>query len=211
MSDISSSHADAEALRDFLTALDDWRDFCNQNEGLTPGHLADSEMFPEEAQRAQRILTTLDTNGPAVLRAVIAHAEDYKLVRWWLDAQHSRTPFSISHDLKLYWRGVRGIADHALASAQVLPAPEPAEQVSPEQHMQRVAQVIGDDNTARILAIVQRSDLTGEQKMEAILREDKRFAGKNSTQWAEILDVSAAAVRGYGLWKTLQLAKKADL
>jgi len=79
-----------------------------------------------------------------------------------------------------------------LALQSETPAPEPAtpdaegggrpiEQPSIEQQMQRLAQVIGDDNAARILAIAQRSDLFGERKMEEILRLDSRFAGSVAT------------------------------
>jgi hypothetical protein len=79
-----------------------------------------------------------------------------------------------------------------------------------EQHMERVAQAIGDDNAVRILAIAQRKDWSGERKMEEILRLDSRFVGKDSTEWGKLLGVSPAAVRGYGLWKQLQKAKRSE-
>jgi hypothetical protein len=78
------------------------------------------------------------------------------------------------------------------------------------EHMERVAQAIGDDNAVRILAIAHRKDLSGEGKMQEILRVDSRFAGKDSPEWAVLLNVSAAAVRGYGTWKDLQRRKKSE-
>jgi hypothetical protein len=86
----------------------------------------------------------------------------------------------------------------------------PTEQPSLEQHMNRVVQAIGDGNAARILAITNQLDLSGEQKMEEIIRLDNRFAGKNSVEWGKLLGVSPAAVRGYAFWKQLQERKKAD-
>jgi hypothetical protein len=82
--------------------------------------------------------------------------------------------------------------------------------VSMEQHMQRVVQAVGDSSAIRILAIAQRTDLSGEQKMEEMLRLDSRFAGKDSAEWGKLLGVRAAAVRGYPRWKRLQELKRAD-
>ena len=85
-----------------------------------------------------------------------------------------------------------------------------SDQPSMEQHLHQLAQAVGDENAARILAIVQRSDLTGEEKMEEVLRLDFRFVGKNSGEWGKLLGVTPDAVRGYELWKLLQKAKKSD-
>jgi hypothetical protein len=76
-----------------------------------------------------------------------------------------------------------------------------------EQYMERVAQAVGDDNTAAIMAIANRKDWSGERRMREILRLDGRFAGKDSNEWATLLGVSAAAVRGYATWKALQHGK----
>ncbi len=46
--------------------------------------------------------------------------------------------------------------------------------------------------------------------MREILELDRRFAGKDSNEWAKLLGVTSSAVRGYGLWKRLQESKKAD-
>jgi hypothetical protein len=43
-----------------------------------------------------------------------------------------------------------------------------------EQHIDCLAKAIGDDNTAKVLAIVNRKDWSGERKMEAILRLNDR-------------------------------------
>jgi hypothetical protein len=73
-----------------------------------------------------------------------------------------------------------------------------------EQRMERFAQVIGDKNAALIMELLNKKDLSGEEKMKEILKLDRRFTGKKSTDWAVILNVSDAAVRGYATWKTLQ-------
>jgi hypothetical protein len=90
------------------------------------------------------------------------------------------------------------------------PSPKDDGPVSMEQHMQRVVQAVGDNSAILILAIAQRTDLSGEQKMEEMLHLDARFAGKDSAEWGKLLGVRAAAVRGYPLWKRLQERKRAD-
>jgi hypothetical protein len=79
-----------------------------------------------------------------------------------------------------------------------------------EQHMERIVQAVGDDSTARILAIASRNDWSGERKMQEILRLDNRFAGKDSEDWATLLGVTSAAVRAYPTWKGLRQQQKAD-
>jgi hypothetical protein len=149
-----------------------------------------------------------DTNDP-VLIGVRHHVRErfggYNLpalgqIMDWLIAEHGLTPDQAEAlplpDVLARLRAGTAGADH--------------QQPDLEQHMKRIAQAVGDDNTSRILAVAQRTGWSGEQKMEEIVRLDKRFAGKNSTEWGTLLGVSAAAVRGYGLWKRLQEAKKSD-
>jgi hypothetical protein len=73
-----------------------------------------------------------------------------------------------------------------------------------EQHIERLAMAVGDDTAARIMAIANNKDWSGERKMEEILRLDQRFAAKTSSEWATMLGVSNAAVRGYSTWKTVR-------
>jgi hypothetical protein len=91
------------------------------------------------------------------------------------------------------------------------PAPQPdptatAPQPTPgsEQDVMRLIEAIGDDTTVKILAITQRKDLKGEDKMRAIVALDGRFRGKDSNGWATLLNVTPAAVRGYAFWKELK-------
>jgi hypothetical protein len=91
--------------------------------------------------------------------------------------------------------------------AESVDEPEPGNNL--EQHMARVAQAIGDDYAVHVLAIAGQKDRSGEERMEEILRLDRRFAGKNSAEWGTLLGVSAAAIRGYKSWKRLQEGKKA--
>lgn len=107
--------------------------------------------------------------------------------------------------------GERTAADSSHARAE--PAKnkrQSADQPSYEQQMQQVAQAVGDGNTVRILAVAHRSDLSGEERMEAIIELDRRFVGKSSADWGKLLNVTANAVRGYPLWKELQKRRRAD-
>jgi hypothetical protein len=75
---------------------------------------------------------------------------------------------------------------------------------------EQLARAIGDENSGKILEIVNRDDLSGEEKMKRIVETDQRFAGKKATEWATLLNVTSAAVRGYGLWKLLRKRMKSD-
>ncbi len=77
-----------------------------------------------------------------------------------------------------------------------------------EQHLERVALAVGDKTAASILAIANRKDLSGERKMQEILKLDPRYSGKNSKAWGTLLGVNSAAVRSYQTWTTLQEEKK---
>jgi len=85
----------------------------------------------------------------------------------------------------------------------------PGEQSNIEQQMARVVQAIGDDTAAEVLVIANQKHRSGEARMIAILRLDRRFAGKDSVEWGTLLGVRPAAVRGYKTWKLLQERKKA--
>jgi hypothetical protein len=76
--------------------------------------------------------------------------------------------------------------------------------------MERFALVVGDKTAKEIMEIAHRKDWPGERKMEEILRLDPRFAGKNSNEWAALLGITSAAVRGYDAWKAIQQARKTD-
>jgi hypothetical protein len=128
-----------------------------------------------------------------------------------IDADPLRCLYDL-RELEMYreaWLMLEQIGD-ALATVGEQPSAEAAkEHPNIEQHMERVAQAVGDDNAARVLAIANRKDWPGERKMEEIIRLDTRFTEKDSNWWARLLEVSPAAVRGYELWKTLQRNKKA--
>jgi hypothetical protein len=67
--------------------------------------------------------------------------------------------------------------------------------------LERLAAVIGDDNTARIIATANHEELSVDDKMRAIAHIDCRFRGWNSEQWAQLLGKSSAAVRKTETWK----------
>jgi hypothetical protein len=68
----------------------------------------------------------------------------------------------------------------------------------------RVALATGDENTGRVLAIAARKDWSVARKMEDILRVDRRFEGKTSSEWADLLGVTAGAVRLTGIWAEMR-------
>jgi hypothetical protein len=72
----------------------------------------------------------------------------------------------------------------------------------------QVAQAIGDGQAAKIIAIAQRTDLSAEEKMKAIVKLDSRFKGKNSPEWGKLLGVTPEAVRLLGYWRELQDEKR---
>jgi hypothetical protein len=84
----------------------------------------------------------------------------------------------------------------------------PVESVSIEQNMERIALAAGDDNTVKVLAVANRKDLSGDRRMEEILLIDRRFAEKDSNEWAALLQVTPPAVRGYKTWKLLRQRKR---
>lgn len=58
--------------------------------------------------------------------------------------------------------------------------------------------LLGDENR-QVLAIAQSNQSAGD-KMEAIYNLDRRFLAWDSPQWAELLNVSAAAIRKTTFW-----------
>lgn len=89
-------------------------------------------------------------------------------------------------------------------------ATEPLTKSDAERDLQRVAQAVGDDTAGKVMAIAQRTDLSADEKMAQIVRLDRRYAGKDSNDWATLLGITSAAVRVTKTWKVTQAAKKSD-
>ena len=85
------------------------------------------------------------------------------------------------------------------------PDDEPA---NPEQQMEELVRIVGDDVAVQVLAIASRKGPSANRKMEEIISLDIRFAGKNCVEWGSLLGVSSAAIRVCPRWVTLQKAKK---
>jgi len=62
-----------------------------------------------------------------------------------------------------------------------------------------VEAMLGDD--AREILGIARSDQSADDRMRAICASDRRFLGYKSTQWAELLDTTDAAIRKTVFWK----------
>lgn len=80
---------------------------------------------------------------------------------------------------------------------------------SAESYFQLLADVIGDESTSRIIQIAHEAGMTLEQKMEAISLIDRRFTGKQSSEWGVILGRTSNAVRKTAPWKRWRAARKA--
>jgi hypothetical protein len=98
--------------------------------------------------------------------------------------------------------------EHTAAAAPPASAPATPPDEDLGRNMERLAQAVGDDTAVRVLAIVNREDLSGQEKMRLLIRLDQRFKGKDSNQWATLLGVKPQAVRGYDAWKELQQERK---
>jgi hypothetical protein len=114
MSDVD----DLAHARDFLADLDRWYDFCRANQNMTPGQLADSTAFPEDAEQARDILDSITQHADGTLRVIVRVGEDYKLVRWWVDNLLDRNPGTV-RDTKRYWEGVRLTVEHARVTLEL--------------------------------------------------------------------------------------------
>jgi hypothetical protein len=78
-----------------------------------------------------------------------------------------------------------------------LPAAPP--KLSRPESRNAVEALLGDD-AQQILTIV-RSDKSADSRMREICGIDRRFLGYNSTQWAQLLSTSDAAIRKTPFWK----------
>jgi hypothetical protein len=178
-----------------------------------PETLADAML--REAERQQRKLGHLSQliyrfRGHN-LRDAIASVRIEALCRWLRDAFPEFDSRWLRKELELEFDLIPSNTRGDNSTDTKLGKEEPQAVVDIEQHMQRVAEAVGDENAVRILAIANRSDLSGERKMEELIRLDSRFASKDSVEWGKLIGVSPAAIRGYGLWKRWQEAKKRDL
>jgi hypothetical protein len=82
----------------------------------------------------------------------------------------------------------------------------PKEEPDSEQHFQRMALAVGDENAVKMMAIASRNDISADEKMQMILKLDKRFVGKDSNDWATLLRITPSAVRQTDTWKSLRSA-----
>jgi hypothetical protein len=72
----------------------------------------------------------------------------------------------------------------------------------------RLLRLLGDGAAVAILRTARDSTKTAEDRMITIIETDSRYEGFNSNQWAELLAVTAAAVRQTGFWKERKRRKE---
>jgi hypothetical protein len=101
---------------------------------------------------------------------------------------------------------VQTIVSHALTLG-TCSEPSPTNE---ELDSLRIIQVLGDENSGRILTILHQADLSSEEKMRAIVRLDARFRGKTSDEWGVLLGITGSRVREFACWKELRQEKKRD-
>jgi hypothetical protein len=78
----------------------------------------------------------------------------------------------------------------------------------PDSSRNAPIQVLLDAVDAEVLKLAGDKTLSGEERMIAIVRVDRRYEAKQSTWWAELLGVTDGTVRGYGTWKDIQTGKR---
>ena len=73
-----------------------------------------------------------------------------------------------------------------------------------EAEIMRIAQAYGGSELATILGIAKQPSLSADEKMKQIVRIDRSFQGKDSNDWATLLEVTPAAVRQTESWKAIR-------
>jgi hypothetical protein len=77
----------------------------------------------------------------------------------------------------------------------------PDEELPNEPDLRSVLAAVADDNALAIVAVAQDPERTVDERMRDIYIIDNRAVGWTSGKWAEVLRVTAAAVRQTGWWK----------
>lgn len=80
----------------------------------------------------------------------------------------------------------------------------PSSQTSLPNNALSVLAKLTDSELPKLVSILHDSTLSGEQKMNALLRADNGLRRLDSAGWAELLGVTPNAVRQYGVWKALR-------
>ena len=78
----------------------------------------------------------------------------------------------------------------------------------PDSPRSAPVQVLLDVADAEVLRLAADENLSGEERMIAILRIDRRYEAKRSTWWSELLGVKDATIRGYETWKLMQAGRR---
>jgi hypothetical protein len=60
----------------------------------------------------------------------------------------------------------------------------------------------GDETALKVLAIARDQNKTADERMQALAALDRRYRGYDSPKWADLLQVTPAAVRQTSFWKT---------
>ena len=83
----------------------------------------------------------------------------------------------------------------------------PAQAVSADE-VGRLLDLIGEGTAIKILKVAKDQSLTVDQRMRALVLLDQRLDGRDSPKWAELLDVTEAAVRKADFWKERKTRKE---
>jgi hypothetical protein len=85
---------------------------------------------------------------------------------------------------------------------------KPAPRVASAAIVERLLVLVGDGRALQILSVAKDKAKSVDNRMLAIVKIDSRFEGFNSRLWAELLDVTPAAIRKACFWKSRKTRKE---
>jgi hypothetical protein len=142
-------------------------------------------------------------------RKALAHARSINDPQWDQISTESeyRQIRQTLHDIAFKFKEARAVRQTRGASVQVA---DGAQDGRADAVFEKLNSMIGDASSVEIAEIVNRADLSGNDKFEKIIRIDQRMAGKSSDDVASLLGCTSANVRQMAVWKRLQQAKRVD-
>lgn len=135
------------------------------------------------------------------------------------DGKHGEQLRAVCLAASRMMRQIEAMDPPAASPALEIPAAEqqaPAEPQTPERPAQdvlaeevgRLLHLVGDGEGVKILSVARDQSLPADQRMRALVEIDKRMEGYDSTQWADLLQVTTAAIRQTDFWKTRKQRKE---
>jgi hypothetical protein len=70
-----------------------------------------------------------------------------------------------------------------------------------EEEVRRLLQLLGEEDAVKILDLAHNDKKSADDRMREIIKEDRRFDGFDSYKWAQLLNVTASAIRQTVFWQ----------